>query len=98
MLRERRLYLIQRYYAMFKDPRIDGTAAYGRSAYRGDARNAWDYLACKHTRNCDLDLFMRRMSEFFYAHELEVMKSKALEYESAIAEGNWAALDLEPGH
>ena len=41
---------------------------------------------------------MRRMSEFFYAHELELMKSKALEYESAIAEGNWAALDLEPSH
>lgn len=96
VLRERTLYLIQRYYAIFKDPQIDRTAAYGSSAYRGDARNAWDYLACKHTRNCDLDLFMRRMSGFFYAHDLEVMKSKALEYESAIAEGNWAALDLEP--
>lgn len=41
---------------------------------------------------------MRRMSEFFYAHELEVMKSKALEYELAIAEGNWAALDLAPSY
>ena len=95
VLRERTLYLIQRYYAMFKDPQIDGTAAYG-TAYRGDARNAWDYLACKHTRSCDLELFINKMSEFFYAHELEVMKSKALEYESAIAEGNWAALDLAP--
>lgn len=43
-------------------------------------------------------IFMNKMSEFFYAHDLEVMKSKALEYESAIAEGNWAALDLAPSH
>jgi hypothetical protein len=86
----------QRYYADFIEPQYFSNGDFEEgSASRGADRDAWDYLVCKQSTDCNIEYFEGIVTQYYTPLELAEMKSRAKEITNAIAKENWEVLSLK---
>lgn len=87
-----------RYFIDNIEPMLVDVSEISLSNYRrGPLSDAWQYLNCKHSWECDLSDFIDLYERYYFPAEIEEMRAKAAEIELAIREKNWEGLGLEVG-
>ncbi|WP_299592463.1 hypothetical protein [uncultured Microbulbifer sp.] len=61
---------------------------------RADDSLAWEYLHCRNSVHCDLEVFERQVFDQFYEYQVDDMRRRAKELDRAIEERNWKRLGL----
>lgn len=85
---------VQHYFSRYLESPVEDSGFAASEFRRGADRDAWDYLACKYSPDCDVSELISVMEIYFYAREIEAMLDRASEILVAIEKSDWDALRL----
>lgn len=94
-LKSRAILQAQIYHSRALDAPSSGDNPYAL-VYRGESRDAWDYLGCKYSSVCEISWYEENLSDYYSLAEIEEMRRGALKYERALVAGEMDTVQLAP--